>query len=474
MRFTKKEPNGFSFRPGVYLLLLPLLWIGCRRHEPAAATDLNAAQLAEEMEFYLCKNLLDFYYPGIIDADSGGYITNLAFDGTPKPPHPKMIVSQARHLWTACKAAERYPQDARFRQAADHGFRYLRERMWDRQHGGFYFYLDLPWTDHSLSGYKKAYGEAFAIFALAAYVKLTGSADALALAQQAFVWFDDHCHDAHHGGYYEWITLDGISRAGAGFRRDLFPADAVNAEWKDYNSSIHILEAFAELYAVWPDPLLRKRLEEMLVIIRDTITTEKGYMRLFFTSDWTAISYRDSSRAFLMKNLSYDHVSFGHDIETAYLLLEAEHTLGAGHDGKTRLVAKKMIDHTLDHGFDKNFSGIVDAGYYYSENAPITILRNDKVWWCQAEGLNALLLFAKLHPEEKRYRQAFLLLWDYVKTYFIDHRYGDWYIHGVDQNPAYRTERKAEAWKTAYHNGRSLMNAADLLLGKGALHSLIH
>lgn len=451
--------------------LLLLLSSGCR---PSASDRQNDIRLADEMELLLTKNLLDFYYPRIVDTDSGGFFSNMAFDGQLMPPHTKMIVGQARDVWTACKAAERYPQERRYRSAAVHGFRYLKERMWDPVHGGFYFYLDQPWTKRHLSGYKKAYGEAFGLFALAAYVKLTGSAEALELAKKAFFWFDEHSHDPLHGGYYDWITLDGISRAHPQFKRSLFPPEALNAEWKDYNSSIHILEAFAELYTVWPEPLLRRRLEEMLVVIRDKITSDKGYMRLHFTSDWTAITYRDSSRASLMKNLGYDHVSFGHDIETAYLLLEAAHALGMGRDEKTNLVAKKLIDHTLAHGFDTNFSGIVDAGYYFSDTGPVTILRNDKVWWCQAEGLNALLLFSRLYPQEKRYKEAFLLLWEYVKKYFIDQEHGDWYSHGIDQNPAYALERKAEPWKRAYHNGRSLMNCADLLRGSGSISELIH
>jgi len=74
--------------------------------------------------------------------------------------------------------------------------------------------------------------------------------------------------------------------------------------YKSMNTHIHLLEAFTELYRVWPDPALRARLEEMLVIVRDKICVEPGAMNLYFTSAWQPIP---------------DHDSFGHDVETAYL-----------------------------------------------------------------------------------------------------------------------------------------------------------
>jgi cellobiose epimerase len=455
----------------VFIAVLSLALSACsRQKEDEPKTPLSDAALADEFEFYLTAKHLVKWYPAILDTVNGGFLTNLSATWEPIPPHPKMIVSQARDVWTACKAAKRFPLDPRYRQAADHGFLFLRDQMWDAQYGGFFLYLPQKGdADNPKYRVKTAYGNAFAIYALAAYVELTGSEEALQLAQKAFGWLELHSHDAVYGGYFNDITREGSSFTDEKFDVTSFPIPRKEIVWKDYNSSIHLLEAFAELYSVWPDPLVRERLNEMLHIIRDTITTPKGYLGLYFERDWKPVCFRDSTRAVLNKNIQFDHVSFGHDIETGYLLLEASKRLGLVNDSLTNRIAKKLVDHTLANGFDVDYSGIVDMGYYYDLQKPVAILRKNKAWWCQAEGLNALLLFSQLYPEEKQYRQAFYKLWEYVKQYIIDNQNGGWYNAGIDIEPEQKFAQKAHEWKSCYHDGRAMMNCVDMLRGKSIL-----
>ena len=82
----------------------------------------------------------------------------------------------------------------------------------------------------------------------------------------------------------------------------------------------------------------------MLEIIRDTITTPKGYLNLYFKRDWTPISNKRQNPDSIKNNSGFDHVSFGHDIETAYLLIEASKVLGIKNDTVTLRKAKKMVD----------------------------------------------------------------------------------------------------------------------------------
>jgi len=223
------------------------------------------------------------------------------------------------------------------------------------------------------------------------------------------------------------------------------------------------LEAFTEFYNVYKSDLLKERLTEMLFLIRDVITTEKGYLQLFFDEKWEPISFRNSPKDIREKNYGLDHVSFGHDYETAFLMLEASHVLKLDNDIKTLQVAKKMVDHAIENGWDENNGGFYDEGYYFENDGKCKIIKNTKTWWAQAEALNIYLTMSQIFPQEKKYLEIFFKEWEYVKNYLIDHENGDWYWGGIDREPFNKTEPKGKIWKGTYHNGRSLMNCISIL-----------
>ncbi|HYG18386.1 MAG TPA: AGE family epimerase/isomerase, partial [Ohtaekwangia sp.] len=342
-----------------------------------------------------------------------------------------------------------------YKTCAESGFAFLKDRMWDKTYGGFYGLVDRQGNVKAPEGAEKtAYGNAFAMYGLAAHYGAFGDTAALHLAQKTFRWLEDHSHDPVHRGYHQHLHRNGSQTL-----RDQGQPTTSEVGYKDQNSSIHLLEALTELYSVWPDPLVRERLLEMLTLVRDTIVTEKGYMMLFFQPDWTPVSFRDSSAEVIERHHGLDHVSFGHDVETAYLMLEASHVAGLGHDTVTLNVAKKMVDHALDNGWDTKAGGFYDEGYYFPGKEGITITRDSKNWWAQAEGLNTLLLMADLFPEdEKQYFQKFRTMWNYIDTYLIDHEHGEWYQGGLDKEPGQKTRLKAHIWKASYHQYRSLAN----------------
>jgi len=209
----------------------------------------------------------------------------------------------------------------------------------------------------------------------------------------------------------------------------------------------------------------------MLSLVRDTIVDDKGSLVLFLQPDWTPVSFRDSSVDVIMKHHNLDHVSFGHDVETAYLMLEASHILGLTNDVRTHEIAKKMIDHSLDKGWDHAVGGFYDEGYYFRDSTDITIIRDTKNWWAQAEGLNTLLLMADLYPDDPhQYYEKFKLMWNYIDTYLIDHEYGDWYSGGLDKQPNMKTALKGNIWKGNYHQFRSLANCVKALRAGGESH----
>lgn len=416
-------------------------------------------KIAAEMEHSLRNELLNKWYPQAMDTVWGGFLTTFTYDFKPTGPQDKMIVTQARHTWTNAKASLLYPTVTHYKNGALHGFRFLKDVMWDKTYGGFYTLVDRKGTVKNNDATKTAYGNAFGIYALAAYYAASHDTAALNLAKQAFLWLEKGSHDPVYKGYYQHLHRDGTP-----IKRDAAIPSTSDLGYKDQNSSIHLLEAFTELYSVWPDPLVRRRLEEMLLLIRDTITSPKGYLILFFQPDWAPVSFRDSAESSVLKHRNLDHVSFGHDVETAYLMLEASHTLGIKNDTKTLTVAKRMVNHALQNGWDNKTGGFYDEGYYFKNKPGITIIKDSKNWWAQAEGLNTLLLMADRFPKDKmRYFEKFKRLWRYAQTYLIDHEYGDWYEYGLDKRPDVKTALKGHIWKATYHQYRALSNCIPQL-----------
>jgi mannobiose 2-epimerase len=426
------------------------------------AKETTRTQIADAMESSLKSEVLSKWYPQSIDTVDGGFISTYTYDFKPTGDQDKMIVTQARHTWTNAKLAERYPEVAYYKTGAKHGFEFLRDVMWDKTDGGFYWLVDKRGHVKGDSN-KTAYGNAFGIYALAAYFHQSNDSSALKLAQAAFTWLEKGSHDPVHKGYFQHLQ-----RKGTPILRLATTPSTTDTGYKDQNSSIHLLEAFTELYQVWPDPLLRERLNEMLLLIRDTIVTPKGYLTLFLQPDWTSVSFVDSTEDVINSHHQLDHVSFGHDVETAYLMLEASHVLGLHNDTTTLRIAKKMVDHAISNGWDNAVGGFYDEGYYFKGKPGITITHDTKNWWAQAEGLNALLLMADLFPDDKmNYYGKFELLWKYTDTYLIDHEYGDWYAGGLDKQPELKTALKGNIWKSIYHHYRSLDNCIQRLRNNG-------
>lgn len=466
-RVTLSFTSIIEMKP-IKLTLLPVLIFLGWLFVSSFVQESKREQLALEIENSIHTQMLNKWYPAAVDSLNGGFLSNFSADFTAEDQQEKMIVSQSRHIWTTAKAAEYFPGREDYLGMARQGYYFLRDHFWDRKWGGFYTLTDQK--GHVLPGgpeAKTAYGNAFAIFGLAAYYQASGDTGALHLAQKTFHWLENHSHDPVNKGYFQSLARDGSPLLG---RKGLPSTSQIG--YKDQNSSIHLLEAFTELYQVWPDSLLAERLREMLYLIKDTMVTEKGYLQLFFLPNWDPISYKDSSKTVIEQHHSLDHVSFGHDIETAYLMLEAAHVLGI-EDPDIMKIAKKMTDHALSWGWDSKAGGLYDGGFYFTDSDSLRIIMDGKNWWAQAEGLNTLLIMADYFPEdEMNYFGKFQQQWDYIKRYIIDQEHGEWYAGGLDKEPHHKTGRKGHVWKTPYHNFRSLANCVHQLRLKPPISSL--
>lgn len=432
-------------------LLLPALAATCCPAQTVAPQpEPNPyRRLADEVERHWKQDLLPKWFPRCVDQQYGGFFPHFREDWSKGDQNDKTLVFQSRMTWVAAQVALRYPElRPEYLKHTRHGVDFLAQVMWDQEQGGLFWGLDETGKISDRHGTEKhVYGMAFAIYGTSAAYEATKDERALELAKQTFAWLEQHAHDSVHGGYYEALTregrpiLDPTSPAAC-----VRGVDCIGTRYgfKSMNSHIHLLEALTALDHVWPDTLVQRRLREVFAIVRDKIAVEPGCLNLYFTPDWRPVP---------------DHDSFGHDVETAYLLLEAAEALKEPADARTLAVARSLVDHALQWGWDDQYGGFYDKGAAFHP-----AWAREKIWWTQAEGLNALLLMhERFGRSSPRYFQAFLKQWEFITIHQVDHRHGGWHNTVSAEGEAVPHQAKSTIWKAAYHDGRALMNVAERL-----------
>src|ERR1700749_1649772 len=72
----------------------------------AQTTNLDSIKM--QMQYAAKQGLMDVYYPRNIDTMYGGYLSTFTYDFKPTGAQDKMIVTQARNVWSTAKAAMFY------------------------------------------------------------------------------------------------------------------------------------------------------------------------------------------------------------------------------------------------------------------------------------------------------------------------------------------------------------------------------
>ena len=450
-----------SFRISFPLVLLqfaatPIFFLG--RASAQTPSPLNSVaylpptretylKFAGEIDATLYRDILSVWFPRTVDNDHGGFRSNFSRDWKPFGKESKFSVFQGRMTWISSQIVQRRPElKQQYLPYVTHGIDYLTGALWDKEKGGFYWGLSESGeiSPFYMDG-KQLYGMSFAIYGLASAYQATKDPRALEYAQRGFHWMEEHAHDAKNGGYFEYLTRDGHpfnARPETGAVEQM-PVSKFPVGYKSMNTHIHLLESFTQLYEVWKDDVLRQRIEELLAIIRDKVCVDPGAMNLYFTNSWRAFP---------------DHDSYGHDVEAAYLMLEAEDVLGEGHDPRTERMARMLVDHALHYGWDEKLGGFYQDGTTMGEPE-----RKSKEWWVEFEGLNALLLMHERYGKQTDvYFKAFQLQWDFIRKYQIDSEFhGIYQLVGADGKATENV--KGDIWKAAYHDGRALLNVSERL-----------
>lgn len=385
------------------------------------------------------------WLPRSVDHDRGGFHQNWDRTWNHTQDKDRFIVFQSRMLWFASHVAMADPtRREAMLPVISHGVAMLRDRLLDKENGGYFWVVDLDGNPLGRSKSEKhCYGQAFALFGLSAAARATGDKAILDLAIDAFRWLDTHYWDPEFGGAFEAVNLAGdLLMAPLAPER---PIDLIGVQYgqKAQNSQLHVLEALSELVHAWPDPVAVARLEEMVAVTAGKMFDPAQHLNVFFTPNWTKTSTT---------------LSCGHDIEAGYLLIEALRSLGKD-DATVQKRARILVDNSLGRAWDKVNGGLYDA--IDREKGPN---RATKIWWVQAETLNAAIEMDALYGgETSLYAEKAISTWEFISKSLIDPIYAGWYTSVSEDGKTIQHAEKGHMWKAAYHDGRALINGLRVL-----------
>lgn len=383
-------------------------------------TDLSQFKAEHQAELI---RILEYWEKNAPDLEKGGFIGRIDHDGKRYPDAEKGSVLNSRMLWTFSAAYQHLERESSLKMA-DRAYEYLRDYFYDDTYGGAYWSVKADGKPAQTR--KQIYGQAFFIYALAEYFAVSGNAEALALATETYEKLEEFSFEPEYGGYLEAFTREWQPetdmRLGGG---------GMNAP-KTMNTHLHVIEAYANLYLVWPDIRLRKSLEGLLRVFENhIIDAETNRMIVYSGMDWTPLS----------KNMS-----FGHDIEASWLLLETAEIL---HD--QRLVSnwkEKAVAMAK-----ATFAGLAPDGTLYYEFDPVkNHWDKQRSWWVLAESVVGYLNAWQISGEE-RFLELMKTSWDFTKKYIIDPKGGEWFS-GVNDDYSLLNGSKISLWKCPYHNAR--------------------
>ena len=215
----------------------------------------------KEVRQVLENNILNYWLT--LKDPHGGFYGEA--DGTAEILYnaPRGVILNARILW-AFAAAYRVLHKTEYLVAAVHARDYFLEHFCDHRYGGVYWSVDA--SGKRLETKKQLYAQGFAIYGLSELFKATHDDEVLKNAVNLFQIVESRFKDPENGGY-----IEALSRDFTPLEDMSLSAHDINAD-KTMNSHLHLLEAYANLYQVWPDKALREAVKDLLAIVCDKVT----------------------------------------------------------------------------------------------------------------------------------------------------------------------------------------------------------
>ena len=383
----------------------------------------------KEVRKVLESNILNYWLT--LKDPRGGFFGEADGTGEIQRGAPRGVILNARIIW-AFSAAYGMLHDSRYLEAAIHAKDWFLAHFCDGKNGGVFWSVTA--AGEPLDEKKQLYAQGFAIYGLSELYKVSSDEETLRAAIDLFRVVEAKFRDAENGGYIEALA------------RDFSPLEDMSLSAHDIiaektmNSHLHILEAYANLYQVWPDPSLKKAVEELLDIVCNKVMGPDGHLRLYFRRDWSVLP---------------GGVSYGHDIETSWLALECASAL---HDID---VVNRVRPAALLMGKAGNEGYRADGSMMYEklEDGSLDLSRQ---WWVLAEAVVGNLWLWKFHGDLQAPDRA-LATWAYIRDNIVDWDNGEWFWGVHPDGTPDKDSPKAGFWKCPYHNTRMCLQVLSLV-----------
>ncbi len=388
---------------------------------------MQLENLKVELESEL-KDILEYWTSYSIDERFGGFYGRIGNDNIVDNDADRSLVLNARLLWTF-SSASLFTKQERHLHIAARAYDYIVNFFFDQQYGGYYWAVDkhgMP-TDTK----KQVYGMAFCCYAYSEYYRASGNQESLARAKACFNFIEQHAFDQERSGYFEAFSREWTPVA------DMRLSAKDANEKKSANTHLHVLEAYTSLYRSWPDISLYNAIRRLLEDFSNYIVDKRsGHLQLFFDENWE------------VKGAT---ISYGHDIEAAWLLVDAASVIKDEKLINTSRGLGLQLAEAACAGLDQ------DGGLWYeSVNGQ---LHKQKHWWSQAEAMVGFFNAWQLSGE-REYLDHCMRSWQFIKENIQDKENGEWFW-GVGSNGEVMIGYdKAGFWKCPYHNSRACIEIA--------------
>lgn len=388
-------------------------------------------RMKEELLQNLTKNILPYWINKSVDPKGGFYGR---IDGCDEidVKAPKGAILNARILWSFA-AAYRLTGDKQYLELATRARDYILDYFIDKEFGGVFWSLNADGSPFDTK--KQFYAIGFTIYGMSEYARATGDKTALEVALQLFETIEKHSRDFKRGGYFEaskrnWDPIE-----------DMRLSDKDENAAKTMNTHLHILEPYTNLLRLVPDNLkVREAVVSLINIFLDKIEDQNTHhLGLFFDENWER---RDNE------------ISYGHDIEASWLLLEAAMVVNDSE------LLEKTLSHTRKIAMAALEGRCHDGSMIYERHGN-GHYDNEKHWWVQAENVVGQFYLWKFHGMKDMFDKA-LQSWRYIDEKIVDRENGEWFWSRRG-NEINRSEDKAGFWKCPYHNSRMCIEIINLL-----------